>query len=155
MKHRRIHELRTCRKGSTAIEFAIVTVALLTLVFAVIEFGRMLWIREALQAVATQGARCIGITASYCASAGSYNAANAQTYIVNLANSWGVTLTSGNLTLTQSASSGACSGTGLSVAKVTITYTFHTTVSSLLPTLASQSLTGQACYPKQTSGSSG
>jgi Flp pilus assembly protein TadG len=123
---------------------------MLMCVFAIIEFGRALWTREALQTAAVEGARCIGVLAGSCASGGAFSQANAQSYIEGLAANWGITLTASNLTLTTNAASGACSGMSSHVARVNITYTFTTVVPNILPMLSNKSLTAQACFPMQS-----
>ncbi len=140
---------RDCR-AMTSLEFGVVAVALLMFVFGVIEFGRALWARQALETAAAQGARCIGVLASACASGGAYSQTNAQTYIEGLASNWGITLTAANLTLSANATSGACSGLSSHIAQVNITYTFTTTVPNILPMLSNKTLTAQACFPMQS-----
>lgn len=51
--------LRSCQAGSTAIEFAIISLVLVLVVFGVIEFGRGLNIRNQLSQAADYGARQI------------------------------------------------------------------------------------------------
>ena len=143
--------LRRDRAAVGAIDFALIAAPLLMMVFGTIEFGRLLWVREALQMTAIQGARCIGILASSCTASGAYSQTNTQNYIEGLASTWGVTLTASNLTLTANASSGACSGLSKQVAEVTISYTFQTAVPGVLTMLAGgQALTGHACFSKQS-----
>jgi Flp pilus assembly protein TadG len=59
MIRRRARSFGRAEGGATAIEFAIVVGPLLLLMFATLEFGRMLWTREALQSAAIAGARCM------------------------------------------------------------------------------------------------
>jgi Flp pilus assembly protein TadG len=52
--------IKTCRKnerGSTLVEFAIGATVFLTAMFAVLEFGRALWVHNALTDAARRGAR--------------------------------------------------------------------------------------------------
>ncbi|HEY7576979.1 MAG TPA: TadE/TadG family type IV pilus assembly protein [Acetobacteraceae bacterium] len=150
MSDRPAVRLRHDRRAITSVEFGIVAVAMLMCVFAIIEFGRALWAREALETAAAQGARCIGVLAGSCASGGAFSQQNAQSYIEGLAANWGITLTASNLTLTANAASGACSGMSSHVAQVNITYTFTTVVPNILPMLSNKSLTAQACFPMQS-----
>ncbi len=53
--------LARARGGTTAVEFALVLPMFLMLVFGGIEFGRLLWMKEALQETAIAGARCVAI----------------------------------------------------------------------------------------------
>jgi Flp pilus assembly protein TadG len=135
------------RRGAAAVEFAFVLTPLLLVVFGVFEFGRLLWTREALQETATAAARCMGMTSSSCASGGAYSAANTQTYIQGLANTWGVTLTSANISLNNSTTcAGVTAPNGFS--SVTLSYTFQSVVPSLVTALSSGTpLTSVACFP--------
>ncbi len=144
--------LRCNRRAATAVEFAILALPLLMLVFGTLEFGRALWVREALQMTAVQAARCMGILSSSCASSGAYSSSNTTTYIENLAAQWGVTLTGANLTtLTRNSSNSWCQVTGTSLSEVTISYTFQSPLAGLLSALASGlSLSGHACYPNDS-----
>ena len=142
-------ELCRARRAVAALEFALLAVPLLLIVLGIIEFGRVLWTREALQMTAVQGARCMGILASSCASTGSYSSTNTTSYIESVAAAWGVTLTGSNLTLTRNSTNTACAPTGgtPNISEVTITYTFHTMVPGMLTMLSSNSLGGHACFP--------
>ena len=53
----RINNRRKNERGSTLVEFAIAATVLLTAIFAVLEFGRALWIHNALSDAARRGAR--------------------------------------------------------------------------------------------------
>lgn len=143
---------RCNRRAATAVEFAILALPLLMLVFGTLEFGRALWVREALQMTAVQAARCMGILSSSCASSGAYSSSNTTTYIENLAAQWGVTLTGANLTtLTRNSSNSWCQVTGTSLSEVTISYTFQSPLAGLISALASGlSLSGHACYPNDS-----
>jgi len=144
---RRWHNLLVTRDGAVAMEFAITATALMMLTLGTIEFGRLLWTQEALNATAIQTARCIGVLSSSCASAGAYSSANATSYAETTASGWGVTLTAADITPSNSGASSACSGD----AEVSITYTFDSVVPGLLTMLAGgAALTAQACFPNQT-----
>ncbi len=94
-------ELYRARRAVAALEFALLAVPMMLIVFGTIEFGRVLWTREALQMTAVEGARCMGILSSSCASAGGYSFTNTTSYIQSVATAWGITLSSNNLTLTR------------------------------------------------------
>jgi Flp pilus assembly protein TadG len=144
---RRWHNLRAARDGAVAMEFAITATALMMLTLGTIEFGRLLWTQEALNATAIQTARCIGVLSISCASAGAYSSANTTSYAETTASGWGVTLTAGDVTASTSGASSACSGD----AEVSISYTFDSVVPGLLTMLAGgAALTAQACFPNQT-----
>jgi Flp pilus assembly protein TadG len=135
------------RGGAAAVEFAAVLGPLLLLIFGVFEFGRLLWTREALQETATAGARCMGLTATTCASGGSFNAASTQTYIEGLATNWGVKLTPSDIALSSNATcAGVTAPNGFST--VTLTYTFESVVPNFVTALSGgTTLTTTACFP--------
>lgn len=54
---RRSHRNKESERGSTLVEFAIGATVFLTIMFAVIEFGRALWVHNALSDAARRGAR--------------------------------------------------------------------------------------------------
>ena len=54
---RRTKKVRRGERGSTLVEFAIGATLFLTVMFAVIEFGRALWVHNALSDAARRGAR--------------------------------------------------------------------------------------------------
>jgi Flp pilus assembly protein TadG len=54
---RRSKAIRRRERGSTLVEFAIGATVFLTVMFAVIEFGRALWVHNALSDAARRGAR--------------------------------------------------------------------------------------------------
>ena len=139
------------QSGIAALEFAILAIPMLLLILGTLEFGRLMWAREALQMTANEGARCMGILASSCASSGAYSSTNTTTYIETVAATWGITLTSSNVALTRPSTNADCtpvSGNSTNMSEVTITYTFETAVPQLLTMLSGgKSLTGHACFP--------
>ena len=143
-------ELYGARRAVAALEFALISVPLMLLLFGTFEFGRLLWTEQALQMTATQAARCVGILASSCSSGGGFSSTNTTAYIENLASAWGITLNSGNLTtVTRNANdpnATACNG----LSEVKISYTFQTAVPGLLNMISGKSLVGQACFPNDS-----
>ena len=131
--------------GSTAVEFSIVVVPLLFLVFGAIEFSRLMWAREALQSTAIAGARCMGVKETSCAPGGSYSETSTKTFISNWASSLYIGVLAADVTVSAAAT---CSGTpGFS--QVTITYTFDSLVSPFLDAIDQKELTATACFPNQ------
>ncbi len=59
---------------------------------------------------------------------GNFSSGNTTSYIQSVATTWGISLTSDNLTLTRNSTNTACAPTGgtPNVSEVTITYTFQT-----------------------------
>lgn len=135
---------RRARGGVAALEFALIGTPLLVMSFGTLEFGRLIWTREALQATAITVARCMAVTESSCASGGVYSAADAASYATSVASGWSVTLPTGDVTLNNAAT--CASVTGFS--QVTINYTFTTMLPTLLTSLSNGiGLTVTACFP--------
>jgi Flp pilus assembly protein TadG len=81
-------------KGTTTLEFAIVSGVLVALLFGGMEVGLIMWSRGTLQSVAEQTARCAAIGSPLCTAPASYAA--------NLANTWlkSTTITAADVTAT-------------------------------------------------------
>jgi Flp pilus assembly protein TadG len=58
-----------CRGGATAVEFAIIFVPLALLIFGIAEFGRAMWMLNALHYSTEEAARCVSNNTSQCGSA--------------------------------------------------------------------------------------
>ena len=69
------------RGAATAVEFALVVVPLLTMIFGVVEFSRLLWTRNALEEGAIAGARCMGIGQLACSTSGGADAAKTAAFV--------------------------------------------------------------------------
>jgi Flp pilus assembly protein TadG len=133
--------------ASSAVEFAILAGPLALLLLGSLEFGRLYWTRQALQETAIAGARCIGVKQSGCAANGTYSSASAETFIKDMAEGRGITLTSDDLTLAPNTTCSGLSG----FASVTITYTFETPLPPIIAALADGiDLTATACFPNQS-----
>ena len=134
-------------RGATVVEFSLVVIPMLLVLFGTIEFGRLMWTREALQSVANSGARCMGIVQTSCGTSGVYSSDKTSAYVIAQATTMRIPLTSSNITLTQSTTCAGVSG----FAKVSISYTFETAVPQLLGSLAAGiPVTASACFPNQT-----
>src|SRR5262249_49875900 len=55
------------RRGTTAVEFALIALPLLLLLLGIIEFGRMLWTQSALHYAVQEAARCAAVNPGTCA----------------------------------------------------------------------------------------
>ncbi len=135
------------RRGATSLEFAILGTALMTMCLGILEYGRLSWTREALQAIANQGARCMGLQAASCAVAGAYDSATTVTYLSGQAATWDIALTTSSFTLTRGTTCGGVGG----FSQVAISYTFQT----VLPLLLTQASGGvplvvKSCFPNQS-----
>ena len=132
------------RRGVSAVEFALIAPVMLLMGLGTLEYGRLAWTQEALQAAAVSGARCIGVLASGCAAANAYNAANSKAFVVSEAGGWNVTLTTAAVTVSRAATCGGVAD----FASVTIAYKFETVLPLLVTSLANGiNLSVSACYP--------
>ena len=147
-------QLHRERKAVAALEFALLATPLLLLVLGTLEFGRLMWFREALQMTANEGARCMGVVAASCASSGVYDGPTTTTYIENVANTWGISLVGANVTLVRPSTNTNCLPTLTTpttpMSEVTINYTFQTAIPQLLNMLVGKSLTAHACFPNSS-----
>jgi Flp pilus assembly protein TadG len=134
------------RGGGAAVEFSFVILTLFTLLFGVTEFGWYMWTANALQQTAIQSARCMGVLASSCASGSAYSSSRTTSFVQQVASTYGITVPSTGVTLSQAATCGGATG----FSTVTINYTFTTVVPNLITGLASVPMTEQACFPNQS-----
>ncbi len=134
------------KKGSTAVEFALIAGPLLLLLLGTLEFGRAEWARQSLQETATRGARCIGVLNSDCALNGVYDAATAQAYLIKTALGWGIPLKATDITIQQNISCHGISG----FSKVSLVYDFETSIPGAISALVEKlPLRAEACFPNQ------
>ena len=94
------------RCGGTAVEFSLVIMTMFMLLFGVTEFGWYLWTANALQQTAIQGARCMGVLATGCASGAAYSSSRTLSYVQSVASTYGVTVPSAGVALSTAASCG-------------------------------------------------
>jgi Flp pilus assembly protein TadG len=134
------------RSGASAVEFALLSLPLLLVLFGTVEFGRIYWTQHVLQDTATAGARCVGVLQSGCSQNGTYNAANTFTFISGMAASDGITLTGTDINVNNNTTCSGLSG----FTTVRISYTFATVLPSFLTALANgPQLSATACFPNQ------
>jgi Flp pilus assembly protein TadG len=125
------------QRGTTAIEFALVALVLMTLTFGGMEYARLFWTWQAMQLAGDETARCVGIGSSDCATPSSY----AET----LAASYGASGATAGPPYTTS--SPPCNQlTGNTAAIVTLTLSFTSPAGTLIPGL-NRTLTTVSCYP--------
>jgi Flp pilus assembly protein TadG len=133
--------------ATSALEFGLVALPLLLLILGTVEYGRLLWTRQAMQSLAISTARCMGVLQTGCAAAWVYSAANTTKTIVTGAGALGVTITASNVQLNNAASCGGSAG----FSSATVTYSFATYVPALILALAGgTALTVTACFPNQS-----
>ena len=136
-----LRSLGRSRNGATLVEFALVAPVFFALLFGTLEFGRALWIQQALQETAIVGARCMALSQSACTSP-IYNAANTTTFIQQVASQWGVSLSDINQNPNTD-----CGGVG-GFSAVTLSFTFQSIVASLVQIPSSGiPLSATACFP--------
>lgn len=129
------------RRAVTALEFALLATPMLWLVLGTVEFGRWMWMKQALQATAAEAARCMAVLNPSCASGSAYSSSNTTRYVQGLASAWGVSLTTAQITLNRAASSGSVTG----LSEVQLSYSFQSVVSTFVPGLSgTMALTGHA-----------
>ncbi|MGH6986538.1 MAG: TadE/TadG family type IV pilus assembly protein [Caulobacteraceae bacterium] len=129
-----------------AVEFALVSPIFLLLVYGILEFGRALWVHNALQQTAIAGARCEGIEEGSIGSTAACNSQSVTTYIQGVGSGWGITIPAANITLNTNAT---CAGAS-NFSEVTLSYTYQTVVPQLLGSLAGGiPMSADACFPNQ------
>jgi Flp pilus assembly protein TadG len=133
-------------EGASAVEFALVVAPLLLLLVGTIEFGRLLWTRQAMLSLAVSAARCMGVGQAACSDSGAYSAGDTRTFIVQGAAALGVDLAAADIALSNSASCGNVAD----FSTVTISYKFKSIAASLLPSLSDAPLGVSACFPNQS-----
>jgi Flp pilus assembly protein TadG len=128
------------------VEFALIAPPLFLLLFGTIEFGRLLWTREAIYETAISAARCMGILGSSCTASGTYSSTKTTIYVQTVAKNWEVSVPTSGITLDSSTTCGGITG----FSKVTIDYTFQSPLAKLLKALSGGiALTASACFPNQ------
>lgn len=138
---------RGSRAGSSAVEFALIVVPLMMLLLGGIEFGRLMWTRNALQQTAVNVARCMGVRMFSCSTSGVTDTVKTVAYARNRMLGYSVAIPSSGVAIT---ASGTCGGQG-NFALVTLTLTFTTAAPLLLTSLGlSPVLVTNACFPNQT-----
>lgn len=147
MKNGWLRKFSRAEGGATVVEFALVFGPFAMLMFGTLEYGRMLWAREALQSTANAGARCMGVVQLECATGGSYDAGEAMSYVLGQGASLYVSLAESDVTLDRDATCAGVSG----FSQVSIDYTFTTALPVLFGSLsAGVPVTATACFPNQT-----
>ena len=135
------------RAASSGVEFAILAPLLIVVVFGIMEFSRAIWTDEALANVAAKTARCVGLSLSSCAPGGAYSATNTAQYAGQVAAGWGITLPTGDVSISTASSCPGQTGQS-SYVTVALSYSFTTIVPKLLPQIGSRTLSGTSCFPQ-------
>jgi Flp pilus assembly protein TadG len=132
------------RLGGALIEFAVAMPVFVMLLFGIFEFGRTLWIQNALHYSVQQAARCATVNVTLCGDGTNATEGQVQSYAAGLA---GAGIPTSAFCLNSGCTSpfptapAACSGFNF----VSATYALNLNIPymSLNPTL-----TAQACFPK-------
>ena len=132
--------------GGSAVEFSLLVTIFATVVLGALEYGWYMWTANALQQTALQTARCMGILQTNCAPSRTYSASSSQTYAQQVAAGYGITVPTASISVTNAATCGGAAN----LSKVTISYTYQSSVPVLLPGLSSQPLAESACFPNQS-----
>jgi Flp pilus assembly protein TadG len=136
MKLHRLLAFYSARRGTAAVDFAMVSVVFLPMCFAIMELGIMLWVQNTLQTTAELTARCVATENAACS--------NAQSYAVSTASDW---LPSGMVTTSDvTVSTGAsCNGSPGTAVVVTITHSYWGS-NILPPPFQSLSASVSSCF---------
>lgn len=135
------------RSGSAAVEFALILLPFMLLLFGGFEFGRLIWTRNALQQTAIATARCMGVRQAACVTGTLPDAARSVTFARTRAASFSVAVPAAAVVAT---AAGTCANQG-GFSRVTISTSFRTIVPLLRPILgAAYPITVVACFPNQT-----
>lgn len=135
------------KSGSAAVEFALILVPFILLLFGGLEFGRLVWTRNALQQTAVATARCMGVRQTACVTGTTIDVTRSIAFAQTQAAGFSVAMPSSAVAVT---ASGTCASQG-GFSRVTITTTFRTVVPLLRPFLGdAYPISVVACFPNQT-----
>jgi Flp pilus assembly protein TadG len=140
---RRLRGFRRDDRGAAAVEFALIAVPFLLLILGGFEFGRLLWIRNALAETAIAGARCVGLLQSECASDGVLSTTAATGFMAGVAANWSITLPASEITIKTGTSCGGVTG----FVAVSITHTTSSALTALVTGQSTMELTESSCFP--------
>lgn len=125
------------RRGTTAVEFALLAPVFLSMLMWIVEGGRMLWMKQSVAEVAFSTARCMSVSTAC------DTATKQKTYAVTRAAGYGQTVLSANVV---SVANTTCNGVA-GMSQVTVTAAFNSPVAKMLPMLPTN-ITALGCYPK-------
>lgn len=134
-----MRRLATCRRGVTAVEFALVAPPFLCLLFLLLDGGRMLFTQQALNELAAAAARCAAVKPADCDSGD-----KVKTWAVGRAGRLsGLSISTGMVTVSNPTQCNSVAN----MAQVTIAMPYVRSTTALLPGNTSANLTASACFP--------
>lgn len=136
----RTRRLWAGRDGAASVEFALLGSTFLVLLLFIVGLSLGLWAKAAMQAAASQTARCLAIQSPLCAPPQGHVA-----YATDVVRAWGATGITGPLGVTPPAV-GPCGNAAGRFSAVTITAE-QSPVRSLAPPFSGLVLSATACYP--------
>lgn len=129
-------KLRRSVAGAAIVEFALLAPVFLALLFGVVEFCRIMWVRQVVAEAAFKSARCASMGLADC-----QGASNIQAYAVARAAKSGVRITTSEVTPTLSTD---CNG--YTANRVAIAHRVSSPVARFIPSVPT-TLSSQACFP--------
>lgn len=124
------------RAGAALVEFALLAPVMLAMLFALIEGGRLYWVKQTLNEVAYTTARCMSVS-SACASDDA-----PQSYAVERARDYAILVDLSDVTVAENTTCRGVTGSN----EVSITHHFNSPAKGLLPFLPDE-LSAIACFP--------
>jgi len=130
-------------RGAAATEFALVAPTFLMMIFVMLDGGRMLFTKQALNELAAAGARCSALKATGCATTSA-----AQTWIATRGQQRSMLSVSSAMVTVDQTSTTTCNGQTGNMAKVTIVMPYNKSGMNLLPqSVVPSNLTSISCFP--------
>ena len=135
-----ICNFKRSQDGAAAVEFAIVSLLFITFVMAILEFSRLLWVKQAISDVAVRAARCATV-GNADSSISCRNDPEVNDFAIAEAAAVGILLVRDQVTADLGV---PCNG--YIANQVEITFHFNSPVTGLIPSLL-QDISVVACYP--------
>ena len=132
--------------GATAVEFALIAVPLIALMFGTIEFGRLIWAYQGVEETTRETARCVGIVQSQCSENNEFSETQSRNFAQASARGWGLALDDEAVGIDRLATCDGLDG----FSRITISYAFNSPVPGFNELLGDARLIDAvACFPNQ------